>query len=144
MKKIITLASIILIFSSCLREDQVDLTNRYFRSAEILSLPALNYDSDNSPPDLRVDLKRRSAGFWEFSTYTEINAGTLPAFMVFPAEILGTDEVWQLRIVDEDPNELQDDEIFFWEFHALEDGAAGSIEFYDSGNLVLVLNFNER
>jgi len=144
MKKIYTLLLIAFTLISCVKEETVDLTNRYFKATEIISLPALNYDSDNSPPDLRVDLKRRSASFWEFSTYTENNAGILPAFMVFPAEILATDEVWQISIVDEDPNELSDDEIFFWEFHAFEDGGSGEIEFYDNGKLIMVLNFNEK
>tara|TARA_R110002072_G_C7881510_1_gene528058 strand:- start:25 stop:456 length:432 start_codon:yes stop_codon:yes gene_type:complete len=143
MKNLILLASI-LFLSSCVKEEYFEYPNRYFKTAEVLALPALNYDADNSAPDIRIDLKRRSANNWEFSTFTEDNSNFLPTTTVFPAEILATDEVWEIRIVDEDLNEFQDDEIFFWEFHAYEEGANGDFEFYADGNLIMILNFNER
>lgn len=143
MKKLI-LFSLILFFSSCVKEEYFEYPNRYFRTAEVLALPALNYDADNSPPDIRIDIKRRSANNWEFSTYTENNSGFLPVTTVFPSEILATDEMWEIRIVDEDLNEFQDDEIFHWDFHAYEEGGNGEFEFYADGNLIMILNFNER
>ena len=69
MKNLILLASI-LFLSSCVKEEYFEYPNRYFKTAEVLALPALNYDADNSAPDIRIDLKRRSANNWEFSTFT--------------------------------------------------------------------------
>ena len=113
MKKLLLLPLLVLVFAACEEDnDPLLLTNRYIRVADIITLPALNYDPNGSPPDLRIDLKRRSTNFWEFSTDTENNAGTLPVLAVFPAEILATDEVYEIRIVDEDLNEPDDDEIF--------------------------------
>lgn len=131
---------------ACETDDNPDLppTNRYFKLVEVMQLPALPYDPDGSPPDLRVDLKRRSASFWEFSTSTEVNAASLPTFVVFPAEILATDEVYEIRIVDEDLNQPADEEIFFWTFHAWDDGANGRIEFFDNDKLIMLLNYNEK
>lgn len=143
MKKLYPVLLVLLSFA-CVEDDNLPLTNRYFRTAEILQLPQVQYDADNSPPDLRIDLKRRSATFWEFSTDTENNAGTLPTFMVFPAEILATDEVYEIRIVDEDLNQPDDDEIFFWTFHAMDDGEGGAVEFFDDNRLIMVLEFNEK
>lgn len=133
--------TLLLLLTAC-EVDNYDPDRRYFTGAEVRSLPQLNYDPDNSPPDLRLDLKRRSAGFWEFSTHTIDNAANLPVFLSFPAEILATDEIYEIRLVDEDPNEPQDDEIFFWDFHATEDGDNGRIRFRDSGRIILELNFN--
>lgn len=144
MKKLIIFAISVLFLSSCVKEEYFEYPNRYFRTAEVLALPALNYDADNSAPDIRIDLKRRSSNIWEFSTYTENNSAFLPTTTVFPSEILATDEMWEIRIVDEDLNEFQDDEIFFWEFHAYEEGGNGEFEFYADGNLIMILNFNEK
>ncbi len=140
------LSPLLLIFAlfACETDDDIPRTNRYFKLVEVAQLPALNYDPDNSPPDLRVDIKRRSSSFWEFSTGTENNAGSLPTFVVFPAEILATDEVYEIRIVDEDLNLPEDYEIFFWTFHALEDGGGGGIDFFDNEKLVMTLNYNEK
>lgn len=144
MKKLILIAAAALFLSSCVKEEYFEYPNRYFKTAEVLALPALNYDADNSAPDIRIDLKRRSANNWEFSTYTENNSAFLPTTTVFPSEILATDEMWEIRIVDEDLNEFQDDEIFFWEFHTYDEGGSGEFEFYADGNLIMILNFNER
>jgi hypothetical protein len=143
MKKLLLFAAIIFL-SSCVKEEFYEYPNRYFKGAEVIALPDLPYDFDRSAPDLRIDLKRRSASYWEFSTYTEINAAYLPTFTVLPSEVLATDEMWEIRIVDEDENEFQDDEIFYWDFHAYEEGGNGVFEFYADGNLIMVLNFNER
>ncbi len=143
MKKLILFAAV-LFLSSCVKEEYLEYPNRYFKTAEVLALPALNYDPDNSAPDIRIDLKRRSANEWEFSTYTENNSSFLPTTTVFPSEILATDEMWEIRIVDEDLNEFQDDEIFYWEFQAYDEGANGDFEFYADGNLIMVLNYNEK
>ncbi len=143
MKKLTPLLLILALFG-CETDDNLPLTNRYFKLVEVDQLPALNYDPDGSPPDLRVDLKRRSSNFWEFSTDTENNAASLPTFVVFPAEILATDEVYEIRIVDEDLNQPVDDEIFYWTFHALDDGGSGRIDFFDNDRLVMSLNYNEK
>jgi hypothetical protein len=143
MKKLSPLLLLLALWA-CETDDDIPLTNRYFKLVEVAQLPALNYDPDGSPPDLRVDIKRRSANFWEFSTGTEVNAASLPTFVVFPAEILATDEVYEIRIVDEDLNQPVDDEIFFWTFHALDDGSGGYIDFYDNDRLVMSLNYNEK
>lgn len=136
---------LLLIFLSSCEEDQLkpDL-NRYVKAADVFSLPKIQYDSDGSPPDVRIDLKRRSASFWEFSTYTEQNAATLPLLTIFPAEILLTDEVYELRIVDEDLNEADDDEIFYWSFQAMDEGENGEFNFYGDGKLILSLQYNEK
>lgn len=146
MKKLLLLPLLIFTLASCEDDDDEPYlyTNRYIRVADIISLPQLNYDPDGSPPDIRVDLKRRSTNFWEFSTGTEINAGTLPALGVFPAEILATDEVYEIRIVDEDLNEPQDDEIFYWQFHAVDEGENGEYSFYDGNKLIMTLEYNEK
>lgn len=143
MKKILPLLSLLAIVA-CENDPKLPYTNRYFKAAEVFSLPIKNYDPDGSPPDLRIDLKRRSASFWEFSTYTENNAASLPTFMVFPAEILATDEVYEIRIVDEDLNLPDDEEIFYWTFNAIDDGSNGHIEFFDHDKKVMELNFNEK
>ena len=143
MKKLALFAAI-LFLSSCVKEQYFEYPNRYFKTIEVLSLPNLNYDSDNSPPDLRVDLKRRSSDFWEFSSGTDYNAGFLPSYNAFRSEVLATDEVWEVRLVDEDGGEFQDDEIFFWEFHPYEEGNNGEFQFYADGKLIMILNFNER
>lgn len=145
MKKLI-LIPLLLLFAACEVDDEEPLllTNRYLRVADVISLPIINYDADGSPPDIRIDLKRRSANFWEFSTDTEVNAGTLPVLAVFPAEILATDEVYEIRIVDEDLNEPQDDEIFYWQFHALDEGENGEYVFYNEGKLIMSLQYNEK
>ncbi len=144
MKKLFLLP-LLLIFAACESDEKIPLTNRYFKLAEIVALPALQYDNDGSPPDLYVEIKRRSASFWEFYTDVEINAG-LPTYLVFPAEILATDEMYEIRIMDEDPNEPADYEVFYWQFHAIDDGYDGGIDFEDplTGNLVMVLNYNEK
>lgn len=144
MKKLIVFAAALLFLSSCVKEEYYEYPNRYIRTAQVLTLPQLNYDADNSPPDVRIDIKRRSANFWEFSTDTENNAAFLPTTTVFSSEVLATEEVWEIRIVDEDLNEFQDDEIFFWEFHPYDEGDNGEYEFYADGNLIMVLSFNER
>lgn len=143
MKKLIVFAALIFL-SSCVKEEYFEYPNRYFKTSQIISLPKLNYDPNNNAPDLRVDIKRRSANNWEFSTYTENNTVFLPSFTVFPSEILATDEMWEIRIVDEDLDELQDDEIFYWDFHPYEEGLNGEFEFYADGQLIMVLNFNEK
>lgn len=145
MKKLLIIPLLILL-AACETDDNEPLlnTNRYMRVADVVSLPAINYDADGSPPDIRIDLKRRSTNFWEFSTDTEINAGTLPVLAVFPAEILATDEVYEIRIVDEDPNEPQDDEIFYWQFHAFDEGENGAYSFYDRNQLIMTLGYNEK
>ncbi|MDZ7847973.1 MAG: hypothetical protein U5L96_15145 [Owenweeksia sp.] len=105
MKKLYPLLLLsVILTSACETENEVDPPKRYLKSVRIVALPALQYDTDGSPPDLRVDLKRRSTNFWEFSTETLVNAGNLPAFLNFPAEVLGTDEVYEIRIIDEDPD----------------------------------------
>lgn len=136
---------LLLILISCETDDNdIPLTNRYFKLAEVVQLPALAYDPDGSPPDIRIDIKRRSASFWEFSTLTEDNAASLPTFVVFPAEILATDEVYEIRLVDEDLDQPVDEEIFFWTFHAFNDGAGGGIDFYDADRLIMTLNYNDK
>ena len=50
----------------------------------------------------------------------------------------------EIRIVDEDLNLPDDYEIFFWTFHALEDGGGGNIDFFDNEKLVMTLNYNEK
>lgn len=135
---------VLLLFLGACENDRLDRRERYFTGVEILAVPALQYDSDNSPPDLRVDLKRSSVNFWEFSSFSRRDAQRLPVFLNFFSDILATDEFYTLRLVDEDPNELDDDEIFFWEFQAIEDGRGGEIEFFDRGQLVLVLTYENR
>lgn len=144
MKKLLlVLTPLILILGACTDDNDPDLRNRYFQGGEVLQLPALQYDADGSPPDLRLELKRSSANFWEFSTNTRNDADRLPVYLSFPREILATDEFYELRLVDEDLGELSDDEIFFWEFQAIQDGTNGAIEFFgDNGELVLVLEYN--
>lgn len=145
MKRLLYLLPVLSLLWGCETDnDPVIPTNRYFKLVEVMQLPALNYDPDNSPPDLRIDLKRRSASFWEFSTQTENNAGSLPTFVVFPAEILATDEVYEIRIVDEDLNLPDDFEIFYWTFQAVDEGADGRIEFFDNENLIMALNYNVK
>jgi hypothetical protein len=134
--------SLLLVLSGC-ETDNLDQRQRYFTEVRVQQIPFLNYDADGSAPDLRIDLKRRSVNFWEFSSLTRINAERLPLSLVFPSEILATDEFYAISLVDEDPNELQDDEIFYWEFQAVEEGRNGSIEFFDQGQLILEL-FYER
>ncbi len=142
MKKIIPLLLLFTVLA-CEDDEPLPQTNRYFKLTEITSLPALAYDPDGSPPDVRVDLKRRSSNFWEFSTETENNAA-LPTFLVFPAEILATDELYEIRIVDEDLNQPDDYEIFFWTFHAFDEGEDGEITFFDGNQRVMTLNFNVK
>ncbi|MEQ9262426.1 MAG: hypothetical protein RLP14_04610 [Owenweeksia sp.] len=146
MKKAFFFIALIAFLASCEKDGAgyVDPPNRYLKLAEIISLPQLNYDPDNSPPDLRIDLKRRSASFWEFSTYTEVNAASLPTFTVFPSEVLATDEMWEIRIVDEDLENPDDYEIFYWVFHPVDEGTNGEFEFIADGKLIMVLNYNEK
>ena len=146
MKKAFILLASALALVSCEKDstEYIDRPNRYIKLAEIISLPKLNYDTDNSPPDLRVDLKRRSASFWEFSTQTEINAASLPTFAVFPAEILVTDEIYEIRIADEDLENPTDYEIFYWAFNPVDEGVNGEFEFMADGKLIMGLNYNEK
>ncbi len=131
-------------FTSCVKEVPLELVNKYYTAAEVRALPVLNYDPDGSPPDVRIDMKRASANFWEFSTNTVNNARSFPIFLTFPAEVLGTDERWQVRIVDEDLDRPVDEEIFFFEFHAVEDGVDNQIAFNADGRVVLSLKYNEQ
>ena len=144
MKKLLMLvAPLLFMAGACADDNDPDFRNRYFQGAEVLQLPTLQYDADGSPPDLRLDLKRSSVNFWEFSTNTRNDANRLPAYLSFSREVLATDEFYELRLVDEDLGELSDDEIFFWEFQAVQDGTDGIIEFYgDNGELVLALDYS--
>lgn len=144
MKKLILPIVFALALSACDDDNGIDNRNRYFDGIEVLELPNIQYDSDGSAPDLRVDLKRSSVNYWEFSTYTRTNADRLPVFLQFPSEVLATDELYEISLIDEDPNELSDDVIFTWEFQALEEGNQGVIEFFDSGELVMVLEYDLR
>ena len=143
MKYFIFFLGLGLVLSGCQDDNNLNERNRYIFGAEVRQLPNLQYDSDNSPPDLRVDIKRRSANFWEFSSLVRNNANRLPTFLQFPSEILATDEWYEISLVDEDAGELSDDEIFFWEFHPVEEGGAGIYEFFDSQNrLVMILEYD--
>jgi hypothetical protein len=145
MKKKIFALAMVAILLSCSQSSTLEMRNRYFYGGEVVSLPNLQYDSDGSEPDLRIDLKRKSANFWEFSTLVRNNARRLPLFTSFPSEVLATDEVYEVRLMDEDLGELSDDEIFYWEFQAIEDGANGVIEFFDDQNtLRMTLEYEER
>lgn len=141
MKRLILLIAFGLFLASCDDDRNIDERERYLIGVDIIQLPNLQYDSDGSPPDLRVDLKRRSTNFWEFSTYVRNNANRLPVFLQFPSEILATDEFYEISLVDEDLNELSDDVIFTWEFQAVLDGEDGIIEFFDNNELVMVLEY---
>jgi hypothetical protein len=144
MKKFLLLFSpFLFILGACADDNSIDDRNRYFQGVEVIELPVLQYDADGSPPDLRIDIKRSSVNFWEFSTNTRNDANRLPAFLSFFNEILSTDEFYEIRLVDEDLGELSDDEIFFWEFQAIQEGNNGIIEFFgDNGELVLVLEYD--
>lgn len=144
MKNLLLLPLLTIFFTACEDDEPIPLTNRYMKAADIITLPIKNYDPDGSPPDLRIDLKRRSASFWEFSTYTEVNAGSLPTITIFPAEILATDEVYEIRIVDEDLNLPDDEEIFFWTFQAYDEGENGEYTFWNNDKLIMSLQYNEK
>ncbi|WP_417599831.1 hypothetical protein [Owenweeksia hongkongensis] len=144
MKKLLLLPLMLIFFAACEEDDPILLTNRYIKAADVFTLPAINYDPDGSPPDIRIDLKRRSASFWEFSTYTEVNAGSLPTITIFPAEILMTDEVYEIRIVDEDLNLPDDEEIFFWTFQGYDEGENGEYTFWNNGKHIMSLQYNEK
>lgn len=141
MKRLLLLFVLCFALASCDDEGNFDDRERYLIGVEVLQLPNLQYDSDGSAPDLRVDLKRRSTNFWEFSTYVRNNANRLPVFLQFPSEVLATDEYYEISLVDEDLNELSDDVIFTWEFQAELEGEDGIIEFYDQGELVMLLEY---
>lgn len=141
MKKLVLLFALSLFLMGCEDNGSIDDRERYLIGVDIIQLPNLQYDSDGTPPDLRVDLKRRSTNFWEFSTYVRNNANRLPVFLQFPSEVLATDEFYEISLVDEDLNELSDDVIFTWEFQAVLDGEYGIIEFFDNGELVMVLEY---
>lgn len=144
MKKLLLFPLLSILFTSCEEDEPIPLTNRYIKAADIFTLPVKNYDPDGSPPDLRIDLKRRSANFWEFSTYTEVNAGSLPTITIFPAEILATDETYEIRIVDEDLDLPYDEEIFFWTFQAYDEGENGEYTFWNNGKHIMSLQYNEK
>ena len=144
MKKLLLLVSpFLFMLGACVDDNNFDQRNRYFQGVEVIALPLLQYDSDGSPPDLRIDIKRSSVNFWEFSTNTRNDANRLPAFLSFFNEVLATDEFYEIRLVDEDLGELSDDEIFTWEFQAIQDGNNGIIDFFGAnGELVLVLEYD--
>ena len=130
----------------CDSDDDVNLDpdRRYLQRAEVLTIPAGEWDFQNGP-DLRIQLKRASVDFFEFDSEIREDVEAFPLVLSFGEEILATDENYDLILFDEDEDENDNDDIVCqFRFNPTTDGGNGEIVLTKDGEAAIVIFYDER
>lgn len=115
--------------------------NVYAKSVTIFTIPATDWDSFSSP-DLKVYLSRSASSSWDYSTPELSDHSSTPVTLTFYSPVLMTDEDWDIKIVDVDSPD-PDDNIYtsygFSPYPIPTDMSLGFIN-NSSGQLVFQIN----